>query len=169
MKTVLNSAKIQYDIRFSNGSYWMSLDDVYIDIAEFDSIVSSDIVVTEVTIAKYEQALSLCKGGYLEGNAYIWSLPEKELYSKKCCKLATSLINYYMKISDYTTAERILKVILERSPFEESAHEMLLKLYLLKKDRVAFFTYYNSISELFKNELGLELSDSIQALYTDML
>lgn len=169
MKKVLNSANIKFDIKFCNSCYWMSLPDIYIDIAEFDSLVDSDIVVTEDTIEKYEKVFSLYKNDYFEGNDYIWSLSKRETYSKKCCKLATSLTKYYIKWNDYTAAERTLQRILAISPLYESAHEMLLKLYFIKKDRVSFVTHYNALQELFNTELGIEPSYSIKALYSSML
>jgi len=169
MKKVLNSANIKFDFKFINGCYWMSLCDIYIDVSEFDSIADSDNVITENTVEKYEKAFSLYKSDYMEENGYLWSLSVREEYFKKYCKLATSLVNYYIKRNDYSAAERILRSILAKSPLDESSHEMLLKLYFIKKDRVAFVTHYNVVKELFKAELGIAPSNSMQALYKSIL
>ena len=168
MKKVLTSANIKFDFKFNNGCYWLSLPDIYIDIAEFDSFADSDFEVTENTIEKYEKVFSLYKNDYFEGNDYIWSLCKRETYSKKNCKLATSLAKYYMKINDHAAAERTLKRILTISPLYEAAHEMLLNLYFIRKDRVLFFTHYNALQELFNTELGIEPSYSMKALYSSM-
>lgn len=169
MKKVLTSANITFDFNFSNGCYRMSLPDIYIDIAEFDSLVCSNFEVTEDTIEKYEKVFSLYKNDYFEGNDYIWSLCKREIYSEKSCKLAAAIAKYYMKRNDYASAERTLKRILTISPLYESAHEMLLKLYFIRKDRVLFFTHYNAMQELFNTELGIEPSYSMKALYSSML
>lgn len=169
MKKVLTSANIKFNIKFSNGCYWMNLHDTYIDFAEFDSVVSSDIVIREDNIEKYEKSFSIYKNDFLEGNDYIWALPQRETYSKKYFKLATSLVAYYMKRNDYSGVERILKNFLEKSPLNESAHEMLLNLYFIKRDVPVFLAHYNTMRKLLKAELGIEPRDSIQALYRSLL
>lgn len=169
MKKVLTAAKIEYDIKFINGCYRMSLPQTFIDVIEFDSIASSNINIEEAAIDKCERALSLYKGDYLEDNDYLWSLSKKEEYSKAYFRLATSVAKYYMRRNDYSAAEKILQNILERFPLSEAAHELFLKLYFAKKDRAAFVTHYNTVKELFKTELGIEPSSSLQALYSSIL
>ncbi len=168
MKKVLSAANINFDFSFINGCYWMSLPQVYIDTVEFDSQTASSVPVEDGTIGKYEKALLLYKGDYFEDNDYLWSLPKKEAYFKKYCKLATSIVIYYMQRNDYIAAEKILHEILEKSPLNEAAHEMLLKCYFVKKDQVAFITHYQAVQELFKAELGIKPGKSIQALYNSI-
>ncbi|ATW23709.1 response regulator [Candidatus Formimonas warabiya] len=169
LKKVLTLAQIKFEIKFINGCYWMSLPHIYTDILVFDSIVDFNYVITEDAVEKYEKAFSLYKNDYLEDHDYLWSLSQREVYAKKYYKLATSLVKYYMKKNDHTAAERILHSILGKSHFDESIHEMLLKLYFIKKDRAAFVTHYQSMQELFKTELGIEPSDAIRSLYNSML
>lgn len=168
MKKVLFSAGISFDFSFINGCYWMSLSRVYVDTVEFDSQIAFSIPVEEGTVEKYEKALLLYKGDYLEDNDYLWSLPKREAYFKKYYKLATSIVIYYMQRNDYIAAEKILHEILEKSPLNEAAHEMLLKCYFVKRDQVAFITHYQAVRELFKAELGIEPGKSIQALYNSI-
>lgn len=169
MKKVLSAAGIEYDIKFINGCYWMNLPQIFVDTAEFDSIASSAVCAGEDTVDKFEGALSLYKGAYLEDNDYLWSLLKKEEYSNKYYKLAASVVKYYMKRNDYASAEKILQNFLEKSPLNEAAHEMLLKMYFIKKDRVAFALHYNIVEKLFKTELGIKPGNTIQALYNSML
>jgi two-component system LytT family response regulator len=169
MKKVLAAANIDFVFRFINGCYWMSLHQVYIDTVDFDSQIASPVPVEESTIEKYEKALLLYKGDYLEDNDYLWALPKKEEYFKKYYKLVTAIVIYYMQRNDYTAAEKILHQILEKSPLNEAIHEMLLKCYFIKKDQVAFVTHYQAVRQLFKTELGIEPGKSIQALYQSMI
>lgn len=169
MKKVLASAGINFEFSFMNGCYWMSLPQVYVDTVEFDSQTASSVPVEEDTIEKHEKVLSLYKGDYLEDNDYLWSLYKKEEYFEKYCKLATSIVIYHLQRNDYMAAEKILHEILEKSPFSETTHELLLKCYFLKNDQVAFITHYQAVWELFKTELGIEPGKSIQALYKSMV
>jgi two-component SAPR family response regulator len=147
----------------------MSLHDIYIDIVEFDSIVDANHMITEDAMDKYEKAFSLYKNDYLEENDYSWSLSRRGAYSQKFYKLANALVEYYMIRDDHAAAERILQILLEKFPLYEAAHQMLLKLYFIRKDRAAFVTHYQAMRKLFKAELGIEPGDSIKALYRSML
>ncbi len=169
MKKALSSAGIKFDFTFINGCYWMSLPHAYIDTVKFDFQTSSSMPVEEGTIEEYEKALLLYKSNYLEDNDYLWSLPQKEEYFKKYYKLATSIVIYYMQRNDYIAAEKILHEILEKSPLDEAAHEMLLKCYFVKKDQIAFITHYQAVQELFQTDLGIELGKPMQALYKSMI
>lgn len=169
MKKALASADIAFDITFINGCYWMSLPQVYVDTIDFASQTDSLGPIAESTIENYEKTLLLYKGDYLEENDYLWSLSKKEAYFKKYYKLATSMAIYYMQRNNYLAAEKILHQILEKSPLNETVHEMLLKCYFVKRDQVSFITHYQALQKLFKTELGIEPSRSIQALYKGLL
>lgn len=169
MKKVLAGAGIVYDIRFSNGCYRMDLPRISVDTAEFDAIVSSAPQDGEIDIERYEKAFSMYKGDYLEDNDYLWSLSKKEEYSKKYHSLATSMVKYHMQKNEYAAAEKVLRSILDKSPLNEAAHEMLLKLYFIKRDRSAFAAHYNAVCRLFRAELVVEPGSSIKALYNSML
>jgi two-component SAPR family response regulator len=165
MKKALSSANIHFDFNFINGCYWLSLPGVYMDTIEFDSYASSSVPVEAGTVETYEKALLLYRGDYLEDNGYLWSLPQKAAYAQKYYKLAFSVGKYYMIRNDYAAAEKFFQTILEKSPLNESAHEMLLKCYFVQKNQVAFLTHYQAVRKLFKTELGIEPGKSIQALY----
>lgn len=169
MKKVLSSANIPVNFTFINGCYWMSLPNVYIDMIEFDNIIDSNnsVAIDTISIDKiemYEKAFSLYRNDYLEGNDYIWSLSRSGEYSKKCSQLAVTLAKYYIKKNAYASSERILSKALMKSPLDENFHELLLKIYFLKKDRIAFITHFRAVQELFRTELGIEPSPSIKAL-----
>ncbi len=169
MKKVLASANIQFNIQFSNGCYWMILPQIYIDTVAFDSIVDSGYSMAEEAIEKYEKAFLLYKNDYLEENDYIWSLPKREEYARKYHNLAAFLVKWHMQRNDYAATERVIQRILEKFPFDESAHEVLLKIYFVKRDRAAFVAHYQAMQESFRAELGIEPNETIQALYNRML
>lgn len=169
MKKALTSAGISFDLGFINGCYWLSLPRVYMDTVEFDSCVSSFEHIDKSSIELYEKALLLYQGDYLEDNDYLWSLPQKAAYAQKYYRLAFAVAKHHMMKNDYATAEKILQNILDKSPLNEAAHEMLLKCYFIQKDQVSFITHYQSVQALFRTELAIEPGKSIQALYHSMM
>jgi two-component system LytT family response regulator len=163
MKKVLSSANINFKFSFINGCYLLTLSEVYIDTVEFNSHTAAP--VEEYIIEKYEKVLQIYKGHYLEDNGYLWSSLQQEKYFKQYYKLATSIATYHMQRNDSAATEEILHEVLEKSPLNEAAHEMLLKCYFIKKDRVAFINHFETVRKLFRAELGVEPGKSIQALY----
>lgn len=168
MKKGLSSAGIPFELSFINRCYWLSLPDIYIDTVEFDACGSSPEPIREDIVGTCVKALLLYRGDYLEDNGYLWALPLKTTYEQKYYKLAFSLARYYMMRNDPAAAEKILQKILEKSPLNEAAHEMLLKCYFIQKEQSAFISHYQSLRELFRTELGIEPGKPIQALYNSM-
>lgn len=165
MKKVLASANIKFNFTFINGRYKLDLPGIYTDTAEFDSVAGAYDVLSEDSIERYEKAFLLYKGDYLEENDYPWSLSKMEEYAKKYSNLASALVKYFVKKSEYSAAEKILHKVLVRFPLDDDFNEMLMKLYLTKKDRVALSTHYNTIKKLYMTELGIEPSNAMQSLY----
>ncbi|AZV58268.1 PAS domain-containing protein [Clostridium sp. AWRP] len=169
MKQTLNSANINFHIEFINGCYWFTLSNVYIDIIEFDYIVNSYTNITENTIGKYKKAFLLYKNRYLEGNDFVWSFTQKELYSIKYHKLIKLLMDYYMKTNNYIEAEKTILNAFKIYSLDEYVNEMCLKLYFIMKDRISFIRHYNHIKKLYKTELGIEPSSVMQHLYNAVM
>lgn len=169
MKQTLISANIKFNIKFINGCYWFNTSDAYVDIIEFDSILNSDIVITENTIEKYKKAFSLYKNRYLEGNDFVWSFSQKELYSSKYRKLVKHLIDFYIKKNNYVEVEKIVLKVLEICPLDEYTNEIYLKLCFIKKDKISFTNHYKLLQNLYKNELGIEPSINIKNLYNSIM
>ncbi|BCN31964.1 response regulator [Anaeromicropila herbilytica] len=168
MKKDLQSYHIPVEIKFSNGCYYMTLPNTYSDIEEFDSIIDSDLPLDSSTLEKYERAIILYKNNYLDSHEYLWSLPTRELYYQKYRNLIKLLVNYYVKEKNTIAIEKIIKPLLENFPLDEYAHETLLKVYYVKKDRIAFVTHYNHMLRLYKNKLGITPKPSIEALYNSI-
>lgn len=168
MKKVLTAANITFDFTYTNSCYKLILPNISIDTKEFNSIPSNQ-TITSGNLKQYEYLFSIYKGNYMEDNDYMWSSSKKEEYLNKYRNLATCLTEYYMEQSEYSDAERILRTVLSKSFMDDFFNEMLLKLYLIKKDRVAFLTHYNLITEWYKKELELMPSETMQALHKDMM
>lgn len=169
MKQTLISANIKFNFKFINGCYWFNIPDAYVDIIEFDSILNSDIVITKSTIEKYKKAFLLYKNRYLEGNDFVWSFSQKELYSSKYQKLVKHLIDFYIKKSNYAEVEKIVLQVLDICPLNDYANEMYLKLCFIKKDKISFINHYKLLINLYKSELEIEPSINIQNLYKSIM
>jgi len=169
MKKALSSVNISFDFKFSNGCYWMSLRDIFIDFKEFDLILNNFPEISEDSIPNFERIFALYVDGYLEEKSYAWSLAKQKEYADKFNTLAMSMAKYYMARNNAVSAENVLGKLLEKFPFNETAHELLLKSFFSRKDRNSFIEHYIIVQRIFKEELNLEPNDTMQALYHSLL
>ena len=169
VKKTLLSANIKFDFTYINGSYKMELPDTYIDAAEFEALTDGEIALSEGSIEKYRKALSLYKGNYLEENEYLWSVSKAEEYATRYRRLVSEFVKYYSAKKDYINAELILQKALTNTPLDDELNEILLKLYSVKKDKTALITHYNKIKDLYRSELGIAPSKSMQELFRGTL
>ncbi|HHV11711.1 MAG TPA: response regulator [Clostridiales bacterium] len=165
VKKTLSSADIKFDFTVINGSYKMELPDVYIDVVEFEAITDAEITLPAASVESYKKALSLYKGNYLEENEYHWSQSKAEEYSKRYCNLVSEFAKYYATRTDYANAEKILREALRKAPLDDNLNEMLLKLFLMKRDKASLVMNYKKIKELYEAELGIAPNAAMQDLF----
>ncbi|UZW14933.1 response regulator [Clostridium pasteurianum] len=168
MKKTLRDSNIDVDIKFINKSYIMNINNIYSDVDEFELLIDNKININDDNLKNYEKAFSLYNN-YLEENDYYWSLEVKEDYLQKFIKISKDLADFYIEKDNYDAAERVLKRGLEMSPLEEDLHETLLYIYVSTEDRVSFIQHYNSLMELFAQELGIEPRTTLKGLYKKMM
>lgn len=169
MKKSLELANINFDLKFINGCYYFNLPNAYIDVDEFKYITSAKIIINDESLKKYRKAFDIYKDHYLEENYFSWSLAKKETYSARYYQLAKELISYYIKVKDYTEAQKIINKVLQRYPLDEFINEICLKLYYIKNDRISFINQYKLIQRRFKKELGIQPSLQMKKLYRDLI
>lgn len=164
-KQSLLVANIKFDFSYINGKYKLELPEIFIDAAELEAVTNTRISLSETSVEKYKRVLSLYKGNYLEENGYLWSQSIAKEYFIRYRSLVSKLFKYYVSERDYINAERILQEALNRDPLDEDLNIMLLELFLMKKNKVAFIKHYNKIKELYEAELGIIPNAIMQDLF----
>ena len=173
MKKDLTSNGIDIKINTINGYYFYELPTHYSDILEFKNILNSTFLpfdsVDDISAAKYQRLVSLYKGDYLNHNDYPWAFSEIALYRQQFEVASLALAHYYFLIFDYDIAKKILLRLIEIDNLNEKSHELLLKIYLNKKDYWSFIEHYKNLKKLLLLELGTTPNNSIENLYKIML
>ncbi|MDD3140302.1 MAG: response regulator, partial [Lachnospiraceae bacterium] len=169
VKKTLLATNIKFDFEFINGRYKLKLPEVYVDTEEFEAITNAEITLSTASIERFEKAISLYEGNYLEENNYLWSQNKAEEYSIRYQRLVLEFVKYYITNEDYAKAEKILRKALINIPMDDELNEMLLKLYVVKKDRASLVMHYNKIKELYETELGILPNATIQELYNKIV
>lgn len=173
MKKDLFSAGIVIKIDSINGNYFYEMPTYYSDILEFKNILNSTFLpfdsVDDISAANYERLVSLYKGDYLNHNDYSWAFSEITLYRQQFETASLALAHYYFIVFDYDAAKKILKKLIDIDNLNEKFHELLLKIYLNKKDYSSFMEHYTNLENLLLFELGTKPNSAIENLYKIML
>ena len=119
-----------------------------------------------IRLAYWKEALSLYRGDYLADDDFSWALSEREMLREQFTTIAKSLISYYMGKKDYIAAQKVILRLIDNNNLDEAAHEMLLRLYILKNDRAAFLKHYEKAKKLFQQELGGDVNANRSEIFT---
>ncbi len=165
LKKALLAAKINFKLVFINGGYQLTLPDVYIDTIEFKTIVSLENISSASSIQSYETALSLYKGRYLDKNKYAWAQNNSDEYAIIYQRLISEMNKLYRSKHDFTKAEKVLQNALAIDPTDDNFNEMLLSLFLQKRDKAAFVKQYNRIKAIYHDTLGIDLNPCMRYLF----
>ncbi|MEA5083931.1 MAG: PAS domain S-box protein [Lachnospiraceae bacterium] len=173
MKKDLSSAGIEIKIDSINGYYFYELPTYYSDILEFKNILNSTFLpfdsVDDVSAANYQRLVSLYKGDYLNNNDYPWAFSQSALYRQQFEAASLALAHYYFLVFNYDAAKKILIRLIDIDNLNEKFHELLLKIYLNKKDYSSFIKHYKNLVKLLLLELGTKPNSSIENIYKIML
>lgn len=153
-------------------SQWVAVNakaDIWVDVAEFERLCSSDPNPSPSADKSCQEALEaaadLYRGELLEGWYQEWCLCDRERFQNMYLMLldkvvALSEVNRdYEKGVDYAT--RILK--LDRA--RECAHQHLMRLRYRAGDRAGALRQYERCASALKEELGVQPSEQTRQLY----
>lgn len=160
-------------ITAKSGCYmWNSGIDCVSDTDEFEDFIkqASDPGIDEdEKLTLLMQAITLYKGDFLQGmTGDMWVIPLTRWYRDSFVRVVHETLDLLMKKERYMDAEKLSTRALEIDPFDEKFIESYLKTLLaLKKNREAF-NEYKKMESMFYDELGVEFSDELHALYGEI-
>lgn len=169
MKKDLKSIGISFETRFKNNHYFIEFPKYYSDIQHFSRIIENTVLpfdsVDEDSVDHFEQILKIYHGDFLQENDYLWSLVTRTKSLEQFKSAALALSRFYFFKHDYFSTKRVLLRILEIDNYDESIHELLLKVYLQDNDYSAFLNHYVELENFLLTEYDSKPQTSIQSLY----
>ncbi|MGX8700857.1 BTAD domain-containing putative transcriptional regulator [Caproiciproducens sp.] len=173
LKGLSGNDKAEY-IQYIHNTYaWNNSYSCLIDTEQFTEFYrrGNDVSKTpEERVQAFQDALQLYCGEFLPKSAYgNWVISAGAYYANlynqcvlRCCGLLIDLRRF-----DEVT--QICENALVYSPLEESIHKMLLFAYLSTGQRNKALDHYNHVIDLFYRELGVDISESMRALYKQLV
>ena len=142
--------------------------DYWLDVTVLTQTLESKTASTE----EQEKALDLYKGGFLEGFSVDdspafddWTLLTRERLARQTSASLHALAVSCEERGDYEKAQAFAWRQLQLEPWDEAAHQQLMRVMALSGQRSAALTQYESCRKLLKEELDVEPSEATKELY----
>ena len=147
------------------------LSDYMLDVRSFTESAGVD-KSNPPFVESMEEATALYRGAFLEGFSLEDSSPFEEwalLTRERLARQATSLLHILAETceaqGDYEEAQSYAYRQLELEPWDELAHQQLMRTLALDGQRSAALAQYESCRTLLSEELGVEPSEDTKSLY----
>lgn len=149
------------------------------DTIQFNSASDHWLDVTAFTnltglgdLSGLEKAVALYRGSFLEGfslkdsSAFEdWSLLTRERLHRQALTALHRLAGYYEQRGEYERACEVAWRQVELEPWQEEAHQQLMRLLALSDQRSAALAQYETCRRLLAEELGVEPAEETTRLY----
>ena len=133
--------------------------DYWLDVADFERLAAGSEVVD------LEAAVALYRGGFLEGFTLKdspdfdnWTAILRERYLGMVSAALGKLAEVYDQAKEYGKALTYTRKRLELEPWQEAAHQQLMRFLALSGQRASALAQYEACCKLLKEELGVEPS-----------
>jgi DNA-binding SARP family transcriptional activator/predicted ATPase len=121
---------------------------------------------------RLEEAVALCRGRFLEGLSLSdspefedWCLVIRERLERDLLDALQRLATHYVQDEDYTTACEYARRAVELAPWQEAAHQQLMRLLAMSGQRSVALAQYESCVRFLEEELGVEPGEETRQLY----
>lgn len=121
------------------------------------------------TIPLYFNLLDLYTGNFLSNLSYQdWIDPFSRHYHNLFFSHIYKYMDFLLKQKDYTNLFQIAKKLTFIDRYEEHLHFYMIHALYKNQDSASAVSYYQQISTMFYNDLGVELSEEIRQLYNQI-
>ena len=143
--------------------------DCWLDVAAFRALADQ---AGQLTVRQWEEAVALYRGSFLEGFSpkdsaafEDWSLIVRERLQRQALAVLHRLAGYYEQRGEYEQAQSCAWRQVELEPWDEEAHQQLMRALALGGQRSAALSQYETCRRLLVEELGVEPAPETTRLY----
>lgn len=169
LKKALSQGNVTCKIENENGQYRLYLHDVTCDLFAFDKFLDKRLDVDAENISEFEHIAEQYFGDLFGDKAYAWCEAERERYQRYFAELVKKAALYRLDQQYFPKAINLVKLLLTNSPYDEEAHELIMRIYCEKKDKVQLTMHFRKMQQLFRDELDLEMSPAVKNTYEKYL
>lgn len=169
LKKALKEAGIEADIAHTMGKYNVKFLGLRNELSEFARFVERNPQVTADNEKTYIRMTALYSAELFGDCDYAWNAAQREKLHQVYGRAVRRLGRYLLETGQSEAAADALRRLLAISPFDETAHEAMLRVFAARWDRVGLVRHFEGMRALFENELGLPVNPSLVRVYHQLL
>lgn len=151
------------------GEYQLDAECFSLDVDDFDRCIrEAQATAGDKAARRYEQAVSLYAGDYLDNLYYDWCQPERERLCQACLRALRALVAHHAA-TDPQRAIAFGQRAIALDPLAEDVHLELIKCYHHLGDRAAVARQYRQLESALRDHLDIKPSEAAQALYRTLM
>lgn len=168
VKKALKAAGVDFSITFMMRKYIVDTGGVQCESIEFEQFALQEKGVTPDNEHRYKRMLEMFAGPLFGDLDYAWCHADKERFLRYFSGMAHSYSRFLFERGQFEAAAALIQRLLAMSPFDEDAHEWILRMYAERQDRVAFVRHFHKMQAILRDELGLQPKPVLQQVYQMM-
>lgn len=167
LRKIFKSINFNISIYSSENTYTLILNDVKLDVEEWEKHLESLGDVCSSTVKKHIQAIKKYKGNYLEGHEYPWARIEMKRLRTLWLYHTNKVGEYLLEQKKFPQAIRLYHYIQEMDPTEEKSYLKLMEIYNEMNEPMAVMAQYETLKHVLDKEFGVEPSSLVNKWYTE--
>ncbi|WP_338552854.1 response regulator [Paenibacillus sp. KS-LC4] len=156
-----------FHIANTTEGYILTLNQVVLDVEEWERGIASAPPLAAATLAEYEEAMNLYRGDYLKDYDYWWAESERQRLKRLWLNISYRLEAWHVEHGQLDKAiAGYMRIIEEHAP-EEEAYFALMQLYASKGNHLMVNQQYNALTAALLEELNEQPSAYITEWYKE--
>jgi DNA-binding SARP family transcriptional activator len=166
--TVINKTPLNQWVQADRHTISLSFDDdIFVDVAAFEALIDVDL-----SPANASKAINLYQDGFMVGFSLRdsasfdnWQSLQAQTYQQRLMMRLEDTIRQMIDKNQSEDAIALIRHWLTLDPLDETAHYLLIEAYGRTGQRNAALQHYENYHQLLEDELGVEPSEHVIALY----
>ena len=170
-----NQALKQNFLVYRDGDYQLSSEFSYrIDTEEFEQLIGDGETARrerdfDRCIDRYEQAIALYRGEFMQGSYEGWVDEQRTYYREQYLRMLEALAAVAEKKQEWTRSMDLAQRILHEDQFREDIHCLVMRAQAALGNRMAVKEQYEMLRTVLKQELGVEPAMQTQKTYRELV
>lgn len=167
IRKTLEQFEDYFSLTNSVDGYVLNLNNVLLDVEEWENFMMSSLPLKNRTIADYVDMMKLFKDDYLKEYDYWWAESERQRLKMLWLRTSFRMAEWYMSNHQQSKAVEKYLEICHQHPVAEEAHFALMKIFASNKNSLAVHRQYRLLVAILLEEFNEQPSTYITDWYDD--
>jgi DNA-binding SARP family transcriptional activator len=177
IRKALNSKQAlkQNFLVYRDGDYMLNPEFSYaVDVEEFDRLIAEAEAARrarqpEVRTARYEEAVALYRGEFMQGCYDDWVEEQRAYYREQYLRALEALATAARREGEWGRSLDLAHRILREDPFREDIHCAVMRAHAALGNRGAVKEHYDGLCKLLRRELDVEPASETKKTFRDLM